>query len=83
LPLADDVDGFGEVLVAWRLRALEVIESSENVVVPPREEDEAFEVGLDDVASPIGAKEAMNGDAGLPPAAPAIVDATVSPESLV
>src|SRR5439155_1569522 len=59
LPAADDVDGFGEARVARCVDGLEIIERSEDVVVPSRRKGEARECRLDDFAGAMRAKEAM------------------------
>src|SRR6266516_62827 len=57
LPATDDIDCLGEAPVARRVDGLEIVESAEDVVVPPWREREASEERLDDFAGPVGAKE--------------------------
>ena len=52
----NDLDRLGETLVARRLDRLEVIQSTEDIVVPARGEREAKEDGFDNVVSSVGAK---------------------------
>src|SRR5205807_6048555 len=60
LAAAENLDRLGEARVARRVDNLEIIESAEDVVVPPRREREAKEDWLDDFASAVGAKEAVH-----------------------
>src|SRR5262245_26464660 len=60
LAITHDVDGLGETPVARRADGLEIVESPENVVVPPRRESESKEYRLDDVAVTVGAEEPVH-----------------------
>ena len=57
---ADDAHGFSETPIARRVDGLEVVERSQDVVVPPRREREPLEFRLDDPAGPVGAKEPVD-----------------------
>ena len=55
-----DVYGFGETRIARSVDRSEVVESSQDVVVPPRWERKTFELRFDDFAGTVGAKELMD-----------------------
>src|SRR5262249_11122716 len=56
----NDLDRLGEALVARRTHGLEMVQGTEDVVVPPWREGETREYRLDDFTGAVGAKEPMH-----------------------
>src|SRR5213596_2382798 len=60
LAVADNLDRLGEAWVRARVDRLEIVQSTEDVVVPPRREGEGKEDRLDHFATPMGANQPMH-----------------------